>query len=739
MWHNIPAELQAIPQWVCARLDKVPVDPKTGITASVTNTATWGTFQQAVNAGLQHIGFVLSDSDPYTIIDLDEPQTEVQAQRHTRILQAFASYAEVSQSGKGAHVIVRGRVPNGARRDRIEVYSTARYMICTGNVLYPLPIVDRQHLLDQLYAEIAGQSQVVSTSAPQMMSDDDVWRMGMQAENGEKFVALCRGEWQGVYPSQSEADLALLSMLCFYTRNDEQVARMFRQTALGQRDKAQRNDKYLGRTIARIRSREPAPVDVTALVQQAQSVAQSAGDDEDEDDEDDEDESAYPVTQSTLTLPPGLAGELAQYITESAIRPVQDIGIMAALSLLSGIAGRAYNISGTGLNQYLILLARTGTGKEGAVRGINALLGALRASIPMVDSFIGPGAFASGQALVRMLDDKPCFVSILGEFGLTLQQLCDPRAPAPMVLLRKVLLDIYSKSGKADLLSATAYSDRERNTTIVRSPSVTLFGESTPELFYGGLNIGHIAEGLIPRFSIIEYNGRRVPRNFNAFFAPPDGMVQRLASIAEQSIRLQQQQQCIDISVEPDALALLDAFDVQADNHINSATNEVTLQLWNRAHLKAIKLAGVLSVGINPYNPIVTVEAAQWAIDFVTKDVTGVESRFVTGDFGTGVNKQYAEVQRIIADYVSTKRGAAFKGYRITRNMHKDCVIPYDYLRRRVLRVNAFTHDRRGVANVLKGVIEDMIQGDMLIRLPPEQAYNKYNTRGTVYYVARVD
>jgi hypothetical protein len=46
----------------------------------------------------------------------------------------------------------------------------------------------------------------------------------------------------------------------------------------------------------------------------------------------------------------------------------------------------------------------------------------------MADSFIGPGVFASGQAILKILPEKPCFVSLLGEIGLTLQQICDPRA-----------------------------------------------------------------------------------------------------------------------------------------------------------------------------------------------------------------------------------------------------------------------------------------------------------------------
>src|SRR3954467_4255354 len=81
---NIPAELRGRPQWVAWRLEappgservqKMPIDPKTGRHADTTRPATWGTFEQAVayaqRPGHNGIGYVFSPNDPYTGIDLD--------------------------------------------------------------------------------------------------------------------------------------------------------------------------------------------------------------------------------------------------------------------------------------------------------------------------------------------------------------------------------------------------------------------------------------------------------------------------------------------------------------------------------------------------------------------------------------------------------------------------------------------------------------------------------------------
>ena len=134
MRNNIPMELRALPQWVCAGPDKVPLSPRTGQPASVTDPNTWATFEEAVRTGMKHVGFVLAEWDPYTIIDLDnkpsKPCTPEQWARHQKILEAFDSYTERSASGTGYHIIVKGRIPAGVHRDNVEVYSTARYMIC---------------------------------------------------------------------------------------------------------------------------------------------------------------------------------------------------------------------------------------------------------------------------------------------------------------------------------------------------------------------------------------------------------------------------------------------------------------------------------------------------------------------------------------------------------------------------------------------------------------------------------
>lgn len=270
MRQNIPAEMRQLPQWVSANEDKVPINPNTGGAASVTDPRTWGTFEQACKFGAVHVGFVLTQNDPFTIIDLDDkpnnPCSPEERERQQKIIQAFQSYTERSTSRTGYHVIVKGKVPAGARRDKVEVYSNERYMICTGDIINDYPVAERQELLDILYQEMTPDT--VNGFALEdidgVADDQDIFDMAIRASNGDKFDQLCRGEWQEMgYPSQSEADFALLSILAFYTRDNEQVRRLFRMSALGKRDKAVKDNKHLDRALKKIRAKEPPPVDFT--------------------------------------------------------------------------------------------------------------------------------------------------------------------------------------------------------------------------------------------------------------------------------------------------------------------------------------------------------------------------------------------------------------------------------------------------------------------------------------------
>lgn len=147
---NIPAELRELKQWVVWRMpDKEPrraTDPKR--LAKSNDPATWSTFEQALAAvekgHAEGVGFVFAASGPHIGIDLDDCLDAETGELHpvaAKIVARFVTYTEVSPSGTGLHLILRGKMPAGAGRvkhfheQKIEIYPDGRYFTMTGRVL----------------------------------------------------------------------------------------------------------------------------------------------------------------------------------------------------------------------------------------------------------------------------------------------------------------------------------------------------------------------------------------------------------------------------------------------------------------------------------------------------------------------------------------------------------------------------------------------------------------------------
>lgn len=238
---------------------KIPMDAKRDREASVTNNLTWSTFDQAVaafnaNKLFSGIGFVFTRDDVYTGIDVDDcrnPDTGELADWAQSIMLGLDSYAEVSPSGTGIKIIVRGAAPGiETRRNKVEIYSTARYFTITGNVLLPgMDVQERQQKLDELYGMIFGlissgvpapRGQRISPeeterklAAVRAIPDETLLELARGAANGAKFTRLWSGELSDCGGDHSRADMSLCSTLAYWTRGDtERVDRLFRMSGL---------------------------------------------------------------------------------------------------------------------------------------------------------------------------------------------------------------------------------------------------------------------------------------------------------------------------------------------------------------------------------------------------------------------------------------------------------------------------------------------------------------------------
>ena len=284
----IPAELRALRQWVAwksapqshgRKPRKIPIDAKSLRAASSTDPDTWSSWEEAVsaaeaNTSLAGVGFVLTESDAYCGVDLDDCIVSGQLTAGAlRVISEFDSYCEYSPSGRGVKLLINARKSSTKCKSKkldgakeVEIYDHDRFWTMTGARVLgtSLHIEERQVELDALMlnwfgAAVAhaattngtyngtliapplpasvrtdpGARECLNDPAEDFLSDDEIIERASKAANGAKFESLWSGDTSGHNDDDSSADLALCNHLAFWTGLDAaRIDSLFRRSGL---------------------------------------------------------------------------------------------------------------------------------------------------------------------------------------------------------------------------------------------------------------------------------------------------------------------------------------------------------------------------------------------------------------------------------------------------------------------------------------------------------------------------
>jgi Protein of unknown function (DUF3987) len=723
----------------------------------VNNPDTWGTFNEATRAVIQNsekyngIGFVLTDHDPYTFIDLDEAKSPEIDTNHGYIYNLFNSYTEYSPSKRGVHIIVKGAIPKGRRRDCMEMYSSQRYMTMTGHIYRKAPIAERQALLKEVWTSMGGKNSadtaIIDHTVPQTQEDVDIINSAAGAKNGATFVELFNGRWEPLYPSQSQADIALINIITFYTKNIEQIVRIFHTSNLGKRDKAYRQD-YLSRMITLAFDNYVAPMDFTDLraeIDAARNTIELPAE---------EYITGLPelaVTSdilqkfplSPLDFPPGLIGKIAEFTYNASPRPAVGSALITGLGIMAGLTGKAYNTIGKGLNLYLLYVAPTGSGKDAIHVGTNMIINAVaKQGCPAIRNFLGPSTFASSQAMARRFGNPSTSSSlcIMGEFGLKMQNFAAKNLSAHERNIKGMMLEFFMLSKHGSVWYGHEYADAGKNIPPIDAPALTIIGESTPETFYEAISEHVIRDGMLPRFLMIEKYETDITINDAAHLAKvSDELAIRLAALTTHCSSNINAGTYTDVPWEPDAFALWKEFDLECTKVLNGDTREATKHLWSRRAFIAQRVAAVVAIGQNEYQPKVTKHDVLWAINIVLLDVLNISQRFSRGELGPafGDNQQYNTMLHILGEYVARTGNDLAHRYKVDPAMHRDGVIRHNYLSTRARTKAAFLNDPKGAAFSLNNAIRALMDNGEIKEITTTDVQSRYNTTGKAYVITQ--
>ncbi len=252
---NIPLELKERKQWVCyfkkkvegsSHLGKVMISPNTYHHGRSNEPSDWTDFYQAnlftsAYGNMDGLAFVLTDGIVFIDIDNSIDENGKMNQVAQKLLDEFPlTYAERSCSGRGIHILMKGSLPKDCmkRSDSIglEMYETKRFCCITGDMISKTnELHDYSDKIGKVALSLMGRKVTQSVPKPYYghpsISDQQIIEKAIRSKSGQKFARLYSGDISG-YASASSADLALVSMIAFYTQDPNQIDHIFRTSGL---------------------------------------------------------------------------------------------------------------------------------------------------------------------------------------------------------------------------------------------------------------------------------------------------------------------------------------------------------------------------------------------------------------------------------------------------------------------------------------------------------------------------
>lgn len=256
--------------------NKAPINPNNiKQFAKVSDDETWGTFHQAVsnrkNDSRLGVGIVLPPNRTLVGIDFDnilheEDKYKIIREDVVRFIDRLKSYTEISPSGRGLHVIVemdeKDSIVLQANKKHhsdgtvFEIYNNGRYLTFTEDIFVPADVrkVSSMEMFEAL--NLIGYP----WKQQFLVSNHRLATVRSNNFSDEEVLALCyKHTWFGYYytfsqepkvkQSHSEADVAILKLLGYYSASIKQTERLWRNCWLGRREKVVSRADYVSRTL----------------------------------------------------------------------------------------------------------------------------------------------------------------------------------------------------------------------------------------------------------------------------------------------------------------------------------------------------------------------------------------------------------------------------------------------------------------------------------------------------------
>lgn len=315
-------------------------------------------------------------------------------------------------------------------------------------------------------------------------------------------------------------------------------------------------------------------------------------------------------------------GQFVRFVCSTALRPQPFITLGAALTVFGTAAGRRYaGPTDLRTNLYAIGICDSGGGKDHPIKRATELM--IQAG---QQKKMGGSKIASGQAMITDLTNNPSLMYAIDEVGFLIASAADrKRAPKHATEIIDNLTAFYSQANSTFL--GTSYADQSEQggkpRKVIEQPCLSLFGVTTPSVFWGSLTSSNVMDGSLARMVIFQSeNDYPDPQYDVARRDMPAQLVMAIQRIVEgaeghKALPLGEGPaqapkpyvvQYADDEAKMVARAMLDEQTNMLREHRGTSQTSIIARLAENA----AKIALIRAIAANPARPMLTVADLHW-------------------------------------------------------------------------------------------------------------------------------
>jgi hypothetical protein len=320
-----------------------------------------------------------------------------------------------------------------------------------------------------------------------------------------------------------------------------------------------------------------------------------------------------------------------RHVCNSALSPQPWVTLGAALTVFGTLAGRRYaGPTGLRTNIYAIGICDSGGGKDHPIKSATDLM--IKSGY---QAKLGGSKIASGQAMLTDLAANPALLYAIDEVGFLISSAADrKRAPKHATEIIDNLTALYSMAGSTFL--GTSYADQSESggkpRKVIEQPCLSLFGVTTPNVFWGSLSSSNVMDGSLARMVIFQSENDYPDRQYDAVRG---GMPETLIEAAKTIVSGARGHNALPLGegatqapkpysvryADEEAKAKAIAMSQHETNLLRTHKGTANTSIIARMAENAAKMALIRAIAANPAHPVLTRADLVWGVIISKKSV----------------------------------------------------------------------------------------------------------------------